>query len=141
MARVVLEPEAQVGRGEKIGDFADGVVARWIVIGHERSPIETTHNDLRLTVDALSGGLPFTIYAARLESVRLGPDNFSSVLTNYRNRTGDGEKVPLVRLEVGTVGGSSRTRDETERRESRRTSASCALLARRCRQPIGGNTL
>jgi hypothetical protein len=79
LARLVREPEAQVGRGEKIGDFVDGVVARRIVIGHERSPIETTHNDLRFAVEALSGGLPLTIYAERWKSVRLGPDNFSSV--------------------------------------------------------------
>jgi hypothetical protein len=66
------EPEAQPGSGEKIGDFADGVVERRIVIGHERSPVETTHNDLRFAVEALSGGLPLTIYAESLESVRFG---------------------------------------------------------------------
>ena len=85
MARRVREPEAQVGRGEKIGDFADGVVERRIVIGHERSPIETPHNDLRLAVETLSGEFPLTIYAERLESVRLGSDNFSRELTNARN--------------------------------------------------------
>lgn len=80
MARLLREPEAQVGRGEKIGDFADRVVERRIVIGHERSPIETTHNDLRFAVDALSGGLPLTIYAGRWKSVRVGADNFSREL-------------------------------------------------------------
>ena len=83
MALLVRKPEAQVGRREEIGDFADDAVERRIVIVHERSPIETTHNDLRLAVEALSGGLPFTIYAARFESVRLGPDNLSSVYTNF----------------------------------------------------------
>ena len=57
MARLVGEPEAQVGRSEKIGDFGYGVVERRIVIGHERSPIETPHNDLRFAVETLSGGL------------------------------------------------------------------------------------
>jgi len=33
LAWLVREPEAQVGRGEKIGDFVDGIVARRIVIG------------------------------------------------------------------------------------------------------------
>ena len=84
MAGPVRKPEAQVGRGKKIGDFADGVVERRIVIGHERSPIETTHNDLRLAVEALSGGLPLTIYAGRFESVRVGSDNFSRELTSNR---------------------------------------------------------
>jgi hypothetical protein len=68
-----------------MGDFADGVVERRIVIGHERSPIETTHNDLRLAVNALSGGLPLTIYAESLESVRFGSDSFSGELTNAWN--------------------------------------------------------
>jgi hypothetical protein len=98
----VGEPEAQVGRGEKIGDFVDGIVARRIVIGHERSPIETTHNDLRFAVEALSGGLPLTIYAERWKSVRLGPDNFSFVQTNRGDRTGDGEKVPPLKVGGGS---------------------------------------
>src|ERR1035437_7223122 len=34
---------------------------------HERSPIETTHNDLRFAVEALSGGLPLTIIRGTLE--------------------------------------------------------------------------
>jgi hypothetical protein len=85
------------------------------VIGHERSPIETTHNDLRFAVDSLSGGLPLTIYAESLKSVRLGSDKFSSVLTNYGNWTGDVEKVPSVKLGGGKVGWSSRTKNETER--------------------------
>jgi hypothetical protein len=50
------------------------------VIGHERSPVETTHNDLRLAVEALSGGLELTIYAARFESVRVGTNKFAGVL-------------------------------------------------------------
>jgi hypothetical protein len=44
----------------------------------------TTHNDLRLAVDALSGGFErglfarsLTIYAERAESVRLRSNNFS----------------------------------------------------------------
>ena len=57
------------------------------MIGHERSPLETTHNDLRLAFDALSGGLPFTIYAARFESVRIDANKFSGVLTNTTGRT------------------------------------------------------
>ena len=51
-----LEPEAQVGLGEKSGDLLDGFFERVVAIGHERSPFGTTHNDLRLAVDALSGG-------------------------------------------------------------------------------------
>jgi hypothetical protein len=55
---------------------------------------ETTHNDLRLAFDALSGGLPFTIYAARFESVRIDANKFSGVLTNTTSRIGDAEKRP-----------------------------------------------
>ena len=64
-------PDAKVGCGEKRRDFADGVVHKRVVIGHERSPSETTHNDLRFAVEALSGGLLLTIYAGVWESVRL----------------------------------------------------------------------
>ena len=85
MARLVREPQAQVGRREKIGDFTHSIVERLIVIWHERSPIETTHNDLRFAVEALSGGLPLTIYAERWKSVRVGSDNYSGELTNARN--------------------------------------------------------
>jgi hypothetical protein len=46
--------------------------------------IETTHNDLRFAVEALSGGLPLTIYADFWKSVRLGANNFSRELTNDR---------------------------------------------------------
>jgi hypothetical protein len=125
----VRKPEAQVGRGEKIGDFADGIVDCRIVIGHERSPIETTHNDLRLAVEALSGGLPLTIYADCWKSVRLGSDKFSRELTKSQDGTGDAEK----RLSVNVGGGRGwrfkQDADETERRGTRETSASCALLA------------
>jgi hypothetical protein len=41
-----------------------------------------THNDLRLAVDPLSGGLLDTIYAESRESVRLESDNFSRELSN-----------------------------------------------------------
>ena len=129
MAGLVREPEAQVGRGEKIGDFADGVFERRIVIGHERSPIETTHNDLRLAVEALSGGLPLTIYAECWKSVRLGSDKFSRELTKSQDGTGDAEKRPSVNVEEGQGWQFKKDADETERRETRETSARCALLA------------
>ena len=67
-----LEPEAQVGVGEKSSDLSDGFFERVVAIGHERSPFGTTHNDLRLAVDALSGGSLLTIYAETLRSVRIG---------------------------------------------------------------------
>ena len=141
MARLVRKPEAQVGRSEKIGDSADGVVERRIVIGHERSPIETTHNDLRCAVEALSGGLPLTIYAERLESVRLGSDNFSGELTNSRDGAGDAEKRPSVNVGGWRGWRFKKDTDETERRGTHETSASCALLARRWRQRTAGKTL
>jgi hypothetical protein len=46
------ESEAQVGGGEEIGDCADGVIERRIVIGHGRSPVSrpfTTISALRST--------------------------------------------------------------------------------------------
>jgi hypothetical protein len=53
----IREAEPQVSGGEKIGDFVDSGVERRVVIGHERSPeLGTTHNDLRLAVNPLSGG-------------------------------------------------------------------------------------
>ena len=37
-------------------DFGDGAVEGGVVIAHERSPWKTTHDDLRLAVDASAGG-------------------------------------------------------------------------------------
>jgi hypothetical protein len=51
---------------------------RLSAVSHGRVLFDT-HNDLRFAVEALSGGLPLTIYAERWKSVRLGPDNFSFV--------------------------------------------------------------
>ena len=64
--------DAQVGCGEERSDFADGVVHERVVVGHERSPVETTHNDLRFAVEALSGGLLLTMYAGCSRCVRVG---------------------------------------------------------------------
>ena len=49
-------------------------------------PIFMMARSLRLAVEALSGGLPFTIYAGSFERVRVGSDNFSRELTNDRKR-------------------------------------------------------
>jgi hypothetical protein len=85
------------------------------VIRHERSPIETTHNDVRFAVDALSGGLPLTIYAGCWKSVRLGLDNFSGELTNSRDGTGDAEKRPPVNVGGGRGWRFKKDAGETER--------------------------
>jgi len=71
------------------------------VIGHQRSPIKTTHNDLRLAVEELSGGLPLTIYADCWKSARLGSDKFFRELTKSQEGTGDAEKRPSVNVEEG----------------------------------------
>jgi len=55
-----------------MGDFANNVIERRIGIGDEQPPNEATHNDLRLAVEALSGGLPLTIYARCWKRVRVG---------------------------------------------------------------------
>jgi hypothetical protein len=88
---------------------------------------ETTHNDLRFAVEALSGGLPLTIYAERWKSVRLGSDKFSRELTKSRDITGDAEKRPSVNVGGGRGWRFKKDADETERRGMRQTSASCAL--------------
>ena len=69
----VLGAQAQVGSGEKIGDFGDGVVG--LLIGHEGLLVGTTHNDLRFAADALSGWLSLTIYAKSFKSVRRDADS------------------------------------------------------------------
>lgn len=38
------------------GDIVDGLVERCVTIAHERSPWQTTHDDLRLAVGPASGG-------------------------------------------------------------------------------------
>jgi hypothetical protein len=70
-----------------------GFVERSIAIAHERSPLETTHDDLRLAVEPASGGCdrpgvvpcPLTIYAARARVVRVGG---SIILTETRPMVG-----------------------------------------------------
>jgi hypothetical protein len=96
------------------------------VVEHERSPIETTHNDLRFAVEALSGGLPLTIYAESFESVRVESDKFSSVLTNYANWTGDAEKVPSVKVGGGE---SWLVKQNRERNGERRKHLNAGQLA------------
>jgi hypothetical protein len=63
---------------EEGGDFGNSFVERGITIAHERSPSETTHDDLRLAVEPASGGCSWrgvlprssTIYAAQVRIVR-----------------------------------------------------------------------
>lgn len=76
----VGEEQSEERIGEDGRGFADGVIERGVAIVHERSPLETTHDDLRLAVEPASGGcdwrgvLPcsLTIYARSLGSVRVG---------------------------------------------------------------------
>ncbi len=75
------EKKADEDVAEDGGGGLNGLVQSGIVIAHERSPWETTHDDLRLAVEAPSGGsyrpgnspCLLTIYAAMFESVRGGP--------------------------------------------------------------------
>jgi hypothetical protein len=77
--------KAHAAPSARQGNSRDSVLERRIVIGHERSSYVTTHNDLPLTIEALSGGLLSIIYAKCFESVRLASDNFSRELTNTAN--------------------------------------------------------
>ena len=62
------------------GNFVDGLIERGVAIAHERSPLETTQDDLRFAVEPASGGCdrrgvvpcPLTIYAAQVGFVRPG---------------------------------------------------------------------
>ena len=64
----------------------NGAVEGGVAIAHERSPWKTTHDDLRLAVDASSGGsdrrgfvpCPLTIYAVWAGFVRLGVQVFAA---------------------------------------------------------------
>ena len=53
----VGEPKLKVGGSENTGYSADGFLEDRIVVRHEWSPLEITHNDFRFAVEALSGGL------------------------------------------------------------------------------------
>ncbi|MEB2363708.1 MAG: hypothetical protein OZ929_20395 [Bryobacterales bacterium] len=65
---------------ENGGDLADGLIERGVAFAHERSPSETTHDDLRLAVEPASGGYDWrglvprslTMYAAWERFVRHG---------------------------------------------------------------------
>jgi hypothetical protein len=50
------EDQAHEGVAEDGGDLMDGLIERGIAFAHERSPWETTHDDLRLAVEPASGG-------------------------------------------------------------------------------------
>jgi len=87
-----------------------------------RRDVSGTHNELRLAVDALSGGLraglfarSLTIYAERAQSVRLGSNNFSRALTNSGETGGDAEKRPPVNVSDRDPGGPDEARLQTER--------------------------
>jgi hypothetical protein len=76
----IRKEQAYECSAEDGGDFGDGVVEDGVVISHERSPWKTTHDDLRLAVDASPGGcdrpgvLPclLTIYVRSGRFVRAG---------------------------------------------------------------------
>jgi hypothetical protein len=69
----IREEQADECIAQDGGDFEYGAVEDGVAIAHERSPWKTTHDDLRLAVDAPSGGSyrrgisprPLTIYALR----------------------------------------------------------------------------
>jgi hypothetical protein len=78
LAGRIREEQADECIAEDGGNFADGLIERGVAIAHERSPLETTHDDLRFAAEPASGGcdrrgvLPrsLTIYAARVRVVR-----------------------------------------------------------------------
>ena len=80
LAGRIGEEQADECIAEDGGDFGNGAVEGGVAIAHERSPWKTTHDDLRLAVDASSGGCdrrgvvpcPLTIYAGRVRVVRPG---------------------------------------------------------------------
>ena len=52
----IEEDQAHEGVAEDGGGLVDGLIERGIAIAHERSPWETTRDDLRLAVEPASGG-------------------------------------------------------------------------------------
>lgn len=78
LAGRIGEEQPDEGVAEDGGDFGYGAVEGGVAVAHERSPWETTHDDLRLAVDPSSGGCgrrgvvpcPLTIYAGRVRVVR-----------------------------------------------------------------------
>jgi hypothetical protein len=74
------EEKADECIAENGGNLGNGAVEGGLAIAHEGSPWKTTHDDLRLAVDASSGGCdgggvvpcPLTIYAVRVRAVRPG---------------------------------------------------------------------
>jgi hypothetical protein len=59
LAGRIGEEQPDEGIAEDGGDFGNGAVEGGVAIAHERSPWKTTHDDLRLAVDASSGGYDF----------------------------------------------------------------------------------
>ena len=62
------ESDSHENAGKDVGDFTHGMVKDKIVVGHERSPLrKTTHNDLRLAVETLSGGIAVNYIRVEVE--------------------------------------------------------------------------
>ncbi len=51
------EEQAEQCIAQDGGCFGNGGVERGVAVAHERSPLETTHDDLRYAAEAPSGGL------------------------------------------------------------------------------------
>jgi len=56
LAGRIREEQADECIAEDGGNLGNGTVESGVAIAHERSPWKTTHDDLRLAVDASSGG-------------------------------------------------------------------------------------
>jgi hypothetical protein len=78
LAGRIGEEQAYKGIAKDGRNITDGLIERGVAIAHERSPLETTHDDLRFAVEPASGGcdrrgvLPrsLTIYVAPVRVVR-----------------------------------------------------------------------
>ena len=123
----IREEQADECIAEDGGDFVDGLIERGVAIAHERSPLETTHDDLRLAVEPASGGCDqrglvaaFVNYIRRAGASRPGRvwTIWAAPLTNSCFSCGDGEKWPWAN--VTEAHGCGFRRDATRNGETRK---------------------
>ncbi len=57
LAGRIGEEQPDDGIADDCGNLLNGLIERGVAIAHERSPLETTHDDLRFAVEPASGGM------------------------------------------------------------------------------------
>jgi hypothetical protein len=95
----------------------------------EWSPLGTTHNDFRLAVDALSGGLSVNYIRGKFRNCPAWASDYAFVLTNSGILNGDAEKTGFSKV-VAALGWLGQPGHRSKQRETQRAKLSRQLRLR-----------